>query len=982
MADIARLGMAVDSSGLVQARKAAKKLAEEAVVTDKKIRELKEGTKNLTRENANLKKGLTNLRGTVKNLEKGINKERQAVEKLKSSETQLVEKNKQVEMSLKNTNKALSNTKSRLIGAAAAMVGVGSFSAGIASATKLLADFEFALARVGVVSGASATQMIGLEAEIRKLGATTIHSASAAADAARSFAQSGFEVDQIVGALGASLNLATSAMIDTGEAADITGKIMNTFKISAYEASEITDTLAMVANSSQADIVALADGFRYAGGISKGFGESVADLAAVLGILNAAGQDNTLAGTGFRQALVQLSKGTDKTNTLLKDYGLTLKDVSLSTNRVVDIIGKLNNAGVTTEAIYKNIRVQGASALAALVAGYDDLVKLTDIANKSQGTGAKINAALNDTLTGSVKGLLSVTSELVLQQTGFKDALRDTSDSVTNVLRVFAGYEDTIETGRESAEAFASTLELIGKVAIPLMAGKMVSMLIPALASSSLGFRAAATEMQLMTGASRGASIAMTGLAASSGVLRNAFYALGGPTGLVIATITALGFLITKETAAEAAADRHAETLAKVRGQYDNTTEAINAQSEALNTLTTFKNVEALKVAEQDIIDITKQLDKAFEQSSQGALGFSSDALGLNLALGSIYKDFKDGKISISEFNDEIRTVGIETDNLKSVRDVLYISEPLEAATVDAKKLNEELKELKGNLTLTPLSVAPESKKPKKTGAAVIDPKTLKDRIDNIRESLKSEEDLENESYVNRFDAIVNSEALRLISTKEANALIEQEQKRHQDRITEIDENSIVMRNKFLTESQAGTIDAVGGIFGNLATLMSQGGKDAFEAYKVFAIAQAGVSGAMAVIQALAAPAPPPIPQILAATTGALVATQMAMISQQSYSGRALGGQVSSGTSYLVGERGPELLTMGNNSGNITPNNKMGGGQSINNTNVFQISAGVSGQVQAEIMRLAPAITAQAQAGVEAAMYKGGSMSRAVGRRR
>jgi phage-related minor tail protein len=37
---------------------------------------------------------------------------------------------------------------------------------------------------------------------------------------------------------------------------------------------------------------------------------------------------------------------------------------------------------------------------------------------------------------------------------------------------------------------------------------------------------------------------------------------------------------------------------------------------------------------------------------------------------------------------------------------------------------------------------------------------------------------------------------------------------------------------------------------------------------------------------------------------------------------------VSAGKSYLVGERGPELLTMGAN-GYVTPNSAMGGGMTI-----------------------------------------------------
>jgi hypothetical protein len=47
--------------------------------------------------------------------------------------------------------------------------------------------------------------------------------------------------------------------------------------------------------------------------------------------------------------------------------------------------------------------------------------------------------------------------------------------------------------------------------------------------------------------------------------------------------------------------------------------------------------------------------------------------------------------------------------------------------------------------------------------------------------------------------------------------------------------------------------------------------------------------------------------------------------------GRAAGGPVSAGTTYLVGEKGPELFTSQTN-GSIIPNNKMGGGNTINIT--------------------------------------------------
>jgi len=49
---------------------------------------------------------------------------------------------------------------------------------------------------------------------------------------------------------------------------------------------------------------------------------------------------------------------------------------------------------------------------------------------------------------------------------------------------------------------------------------------------------------------------------------------------------------------------------------------------------------------------------------------------------------------------------------------------------------------------------------------------------------------------------------------------------------------------------------------------------------------------------------------------------------------RAKGGSVSGGTSYVVGEDGPEMFTPSVN-GSITPNNQMGGGVTINISGVF-----------------------------------------------
>lgn len=93
--------------------------------------------------------------------------------------------------------------------------------------------------------------------------------------------------------------------------------------------------------------------------------------------------------------------------------------------------------------------------------------------------------------------------------------------------------------------------------------------------------------------------------------------------------------------------------------------------------------------------------------------------------------------------------------------------------------------------------------------------------------------------------------------------------------------------------------------------------------------------------------------------------------------GKAIGGSVQAGGSYLVGERGPEILTMGGRGGNITPNNKMGGGSGVVVNQTINITTGVAQTVRTEIAQLMPQIAEASKAAVLDAKQRGGNFSRA-----
>jgi len=91
---------------------------------------------------------------------------------------------------------------------------------------------------------------------------------------------------------------------------------------------------------------------------------------------------------------------------------------------------------------------------------------------------------------------------------------------------------------------------------------------------------------------------------------------------------------------------------------------------------------------------------------------------------------------------------------------------------------------------------------------------------------------------------------------------------------------------------------------------------------------------------------------------------------------RAMGGPVTAGRPYLVGERGPELMVPGR-SGTIVPNGSLGGGVTVNQT--INLTTGVSQTVRAEVLQMLPQIADAAKGAVLDAKRRGGSYAAALG---
>lgn len=195
--------------------------------------------------------------------------------------------------------------------------------------------------------------------------------------------------------------------------------------------------------------------------------------------------------------------------------------------------------------------------------------------------------------------------------------------------------------------------------------------------------------------------------------------------------------------------------------------------------------------------------------------------------------------------------------------------------------------------------------------------------LDALRNSYATKNEIVYRAYLAREAIIQRAEARGSVLEAEAAQLRNDNEKQLSDERVAIAKEE-ADKKKELDDQR---LNATGQLFGNIATLMQTENRKLFEIGKAAAIAQAIVNTATAITNALAVP-PYPLGLALASTAGIAGAVQIAAIQNQQISGaRAMGGNVQGGKSYLVGERGAEVITMGGN-GHVTPNHKLGGGDS------------------------------------------------------
>ena len=298
---------------------------------------------------------------------------------------------------------------------AMAVGGLAAVGSGLKASFDLAREFEQSMADVSAITGATGTELQSLSDLARDMGATTAHSASAAAEGIQFLGMAGFDTNQIMDALPATLNLASAAGMELGAAADISSNILSGMGMNAGDLDGVVDKLAQTSRNANTDVGQLGEAFKMVGPTASAAGMSFDDTTVSLGLLANAGLQGGIGGSSLNSALRSMVSPSKEAAKEAEKLGLTFMDTNGKMLPMSNIMTQLEEKSVSTKQSFKIFGTEGARAINALRAqGVEAFTKLDDKIKESGGVAEDMAKTRLGSFDGAMKMLSSAMSEFGL----------------------------------------------------------------------------------------------------------------------------------------------------------------------------------------------------------------------------------------------------------------------------------------------------------------------------------------------------------------------------------------------------------------------------------------------------------------------------------------------------------------------------------------------------------------------------------------
>lgn len=264
----------------------------------------------------------------------------------------------------------------------------------------IFVDFEFQIKQVGVISGATADEMLKLEESAKLLGRTTAFTAGEVAALQKELAKLGFKPEEVNAMTSSVLDLAFAFGDDLGETATQVGVVLRGFNLDASEASRVTDVMAAAFSNTALDLSKFATAMPKVASVAKTMGFDLEDTTAILGVLANTGMEASTAGTAMKNIFLKLANPTGALATALG------RNVT-SVDELVPAMQELQERGIDVAGMLEITDKRSVTAFASLLSGAGKLEKLNKTLKTSQGTTKKFADTMRDTTKGALDELKS-----------------------------------------------------------------------------------------------------------------------------------------------------------------------------------------------------------------------------------------------------------------------------------------------------------------------------------------------------------------------------------------------------------------------------------------------------------------------------------------------------------------------------------------------------------------------------------------------
>lgn len=283
-------------------------------------------------------------------------------------------------------------------------------------------NFTSTMSEVSAISGATGEDFEKLESCAREYGATTVFSASNAAEALKYMSLAGWDADQSTSALGGVLNLAAASGMELGAASDMVTDYLSAFAMEAGDAAYFADLLSYAQSHSNTTAEALGEAYKNCAANLNAAGQDVETVTSLLEGMANQGYKGSEAGTAMAAIMRDITNGMKDGAIKIGETSVAVMDAQGNFRDLTDILTEVEAAtngmgdaerAVALSSTFTADSTKGLNLI--LNEGMDKIAGYEEELRGASGSAEEMANIMNDNLSGDVAAMNSAFEELGLK---------------------------------------------------------------------------------------------------------------------------------------------------------------------------------------------------------------------------------------------------------------------------------------------------------------------------------------------------------------------------------------------------------------------------------------------------------------------------------------------------------------------------------------------------------------------------------------